>query len=125
MNKIVTSVMALALSAASFAPASAAVRSTNYLVTVTAGRGVPVGSSQCFKLTQTGGVLGFVNSGTISSGDAVGNYYVFKSVLTAEIGGFLFTGTLMNKGIVNTSFSVFGSEGITGLGAFSAVQGGC
>jgi len=119
----------MALSFLSLSSALAAIPSADYLVTVTSGRGVTIGAQMCIVLTETGGVLNFVNSGTLSTKGgpegAVGNYYVFNSLFTGEINGIVFNGYLYHHGITHTSMTVYGDSGITGIGAFSAVAGGC
>jgi hypothetical protein len=123
MRNIITSVFALALVGAAAMPAAAAVNSGDFLITVTGGHGVPKGYSFCATLTQTGGVLGFANSGTVSVQGTTGNYYAINSNLTAEVGNVFFTGHLYDKGISNAALTVFSDSGIVGIGSFTATHG--
>jgi hypothetical protein len=102
----------------------------NWLVTLQVARPAGLsGQSACFTLNQTGGVLGWENSGTFSvqGSDVTGNYYVIQSVLTAftSLGNnsyVIFTGHLYHHSIVNTSFLEV-ADGTPETGNFTATSG--
>lgn len=126
MSKLNSLILALPLVAmgASSALAVDANLTGDWTITIPAARGIPQGTSLCLTLTQTGGVLGFKNSGTISSGGTVvGNYYAFQSVLVAEAENIFLTGHLYHRTISNTSVTVFGQNGISGVGSFTVAKG--
>ena len=104
--------------------------SGNWLVTLQVARPAGLkGQTACFTLNQTGGVLGWANSGTFSvnGSDVTGNYYVINSVLTAftSLGSdsyVVLTGHLYHHSIVNTSFLEV-ENGSPATGNFTATPG--
>lgn len=108
--------------------------SGNYLLTLTAAKpSAYTGAQVCATLTETGGVLGWQNSGTVSISGTTGSFFVVGRQLLAwfSVGGgsAVFTANLVGggMGISGTAFTEFDQNGNATLtAAYSAsAKGGC
>jgi hypothetical protein len=124
MKNLRTLIMALPIVAMT-APALAADNLTgDYTLTMTAGRdALPVGTTVCISLKDTGTVLGFQNSGTATAGVSNGDYYAIGSVITVAFPGVILSGVLYHKGLSYGTLSMVNGGTVTGADSFTASIG--
>ncbi len=125
MTKLRALMMALPLMVASV-PALATDLTGSYLITITGGRGAyPVGATGCIKLSQTGDVLDFKNSGVAMSRGHAGEYYALNSVITVAFPKTILSGILIHRGLSYGTLTTVSSNGgtVTGANSFTATRG--